>query len=530
MNKLEINNQIGVSFTEEVQSESFNQMMLNASGWEDKVITIIRDTPPPNLKFNVPTRISNSEIKLLNLNNYKSKLPEYAKSIFLFSYIKNECFITRHSEDAPLCLNGNAIEIGSLIGPENAEEGAKVRSFCLELLSHIEELANDDAAMSTNQLITINEIKRILKHFLENKAFGEKAGYSDFRHLIGLLERETQDFLPIFKRNLDLLEIQKKFSIKPPSLSSKLRGWEKIRTMVKSGLFTKSLMQTAENAKKMGLHPLPALPRNVTHVNLFATMDAINMLDERKRSGGQWLMYRTKIITFRELCASVKSSCIEMHDLISQWGDYSILTIKNKSQEWMADIGYRYLPVENMPKAVIPFQYKERESLFLHLKNSDLNHFIMFDDGCYSGKQFLGVLSLLYACLEKYGPLSNKKDIYFVFGHFPEDKYSKFLSGFEKFKPYNLSIKLFSGMLTKSCNKLMEEEGLNENMQNTIRELCNADNPQVSTEWKVPDFMSTSQFVTEGFINHHGRCGMKKWNNTKHPINPITPPYNAFFR
>ena len=333
----------------------------------------------------------------------------------------------------------------------------------------------------------------------------------------------------------DLVELQAKLPRQlNPQASRQLGRWDKIRTMVKAGLFTPNLVATAQRALKMGLHPIPALPRKQTIVNLYPTLDAINLLESNHRKAGRWLMHHTKAITFRELCHSIKLSCQQLRDSILEWDDYYLLSIQGKSQQWMADIAYRYLPVEQMPKGVLQIgHHTAGEDLFKHLKESGSNNFILFDDGAYSARQFHNYLDSLIFYLKKNGSFLERKNICFVFGHFPIDRYLE--ANYQKLvEDFNVRIHLISKFLTQKCLSLMEKENLTPALKGQIGDLAATWRPQLATEWKRPDYMSTALFISEGYLGEFSRAKYGELNAPNgsverlHGIGPLTdilPPY-----
>ena len=511
----------------------------------------VDSTPPitslslfPHLEFNIPTILTCSQVLALKIRitTNESALPEYADSIFQsVMQIGADNVITRRKKGEEPPLNGTSVQIAPLAGPkeEQSNEGLKVRTFCLELLSNIEDLQmakqnpltyEPHPGSTRDELIKIGEIKGIVRYFLELGALQKKAGLSDFTRLMSILAERAKGFLPIFKRYSDLVELQEKLSHKA---KGKISRWDKIRAMVLSRLFVRTLVETAEPARKIGLHPIPALPQYQTIVNLYPTIDAINLVESNHRQAGRWLMHHTRVITFRELCQSIKVSCEQLRDSILGWDDYYLLSIKGKSQEWMADIAYRYLPAEKMPKGVLPMDHDSvGKNLFNHIKTNS-NNFILFDDGAYSARQFYGYLGSLYLHLTHNGSLMEKKSIYFIFGYFPNDKYIE--ADFREFETFNVNINIISHILTKNCRALMDEEGLTPSVKKPIEDLAAVGNPQLVTEWKRPDFMSTSLFITEGYLGNYSRarCGELHIADDEsverlHGVGPFTnvvPPY-----
>lgn len=496
---------------------------------------------PPHLEFNIPTALTHSQFCKLEIlaSTLESTLPEYTDSTLLAQKIGDNFVVTRRKKNEPPPLNGKVAQIAPLAGPNETnkgfliDEGLKVRTFCLELLSNIEdfEMAKENVSLSREVRIKIEEAKEVVRYFLHHYALDKKAGFTDFLHLLLILEENVSELSSLVKRHVDLVHLQTKLPKKEKALACP-SPWNKIKTLIHSGLFTKNIVATAEPATKLGLHPIPALPRKQTVVNLFPTLDAINLLGSPYREAGRWLMHSASVVTFQELCHSIKASCDEMRETILQWDDYYLLSIKGKSQEWMADIAYRFLPQEKMPKGILQMEHHSvGDHLFDYLTHSESNNFILFDDGAYSGSQLGTYIFQLVGNLIHAGPFAKKKTLYFVFGHFPKDKYKADCINLEK---HNIQAKVLSHHLAENCDTLMQKEHLSPSLMEKIQDLARPDRPLLATEWKRPDFMSTSQFVTEGYHFLHDRTGYGELNVVTPkaerldgigPITDIIPPY-----
>jgi len=488
--------------------------------------------PLPQLEFNVPTILTNEQVIALKIriDTKKSDLPEYADSIFHWFCLSDGAVVTRKHLQPP-------IDIPPLVGPKKAaenegvlfSEGLKVRSFTLDLISHLEDLEMGPEELPVGKKILLKEAKDTLIWFLDMGVMKKEAGFTDFLGLMDLLQSKAEPFTPIFQRYVDLVKLQDKL---PRHIKKEEGHWDKIRKMVRSGLFNKTMVETAEHAKKIGLHPIPVLPKDQRIVNLYPTIDAINLLTSSHREAGRWLMNQTRVITFREMCQSIKASCEQLRDTILQWDDYCLLAIPKKSQAWMADIAYRYLPQEKMPREILNFShYSAGKDLYKHITTSGSDHFILFDDSAYSCQQLEGYLSDLNGQFEiKKSPdvPGKTKHIYIIFGSFPEDKYSdRKLIYYEELKRRNIEVHLVSNLLLKNCGSQMKKDDLSSDTQKQIEDLAVIDHPQVATEWKRPDFMSTSMFISQGFIHIHGKGIFGAHNYTSAEsldgVGPITP-------
>lgn len=503
-------------------------------------------SPERHLKFNIPTILTPPQILALKIHKttFESELPEYADSIFqCVMPIDGDYVVTRRKKNEAPPLNGKIVHILPLAGPKQAQcsEGLKVRTLCLELLSNLEDIQTEKQDPATKkpllgstqaEFIRIEEMKGVVRYFLEQGALQKKAGFSDFTRLLSLLQEEAKEFRPIFKRYAEWMALQEKL---PHKVRHKTSHWDKIRAMVCAGLFVRTLVETAASAQKIGLHPIPALPQRRIIVNLYPTIDAINLLESHYRQAGRWLMHHTRVMTFRELCRSTKASCEQLRDLILGWEDYYLLSIQGKSQAWMADIAYRYLPAEKLPKGVLNLDHHSAgEDLFNHLRKTSFNNFILFDDGAYSAQQFHQYLESLAFCLRQRGhPFIERKTIYFIFGHFPKDIYEE--SEFKEFEKFNVNIHTLSSLLVRNCRNLMDEENLTPTLKRQIGDLARVERPQLTTEWKRPDFVSTSLFISEGYLGFYSRARngelMMTNESVTHlhdgvgPLTDVIPPY-----
>lgn len=451
--------------------------------------------------------------------------------------------IRRKKGEAPP-LGGNPANLLPLQGPaekQNSggvldEEGLRVRTFCLELLSNLEDVIKQ---IPPDQAIKLEECKGVLRYFIENGALEKRAGFSDFLRFIERLRDQVPEIAPILKRFFDLVSWQKHLPKR-----KELNHWNRIKLAIQVGLF-KGIDQISERVEAVGLHSIPAIPKCERIVNLYPMIDAINLVESNHREAARWLMTRVRVFTFRELCQSIQQSCLQLRDPILSWDRYCLLTIKDKSQEWMADLAVRYLPKEKMPGQVLSMDHQEvGMNLLEHLKGSGFDHFILFDDGAYSGRQIDDYLSDLQRSLyyefqatdvPNVIQFERKKTIYLVFGFFPKDKDLQKEVVERKFEKYNVHIQVLTSCRIESCNTLMENEQLPDSMTEKVRHFAGSGiKPLIATEWKKPDFMSTPMFVTQGWTDQWGRARYgelrKAPSEVLHmdgegPLANVVPPY-----
>lgn len=370
-------------------------------------------------------------------------------------------------------------------------EGVKVRTFSLELLSNIEDLQNSLGDSSFFSLL-----KEALKHFLENGAHDARAGFTDFLKLIKVLKGQVHKFenpaaaeklMQQLERHTELVALQK--DLRPKSPASR---WAMIRTLVHSGL----LRGNGEH-----LWPMPAVPDQQTLVHAYPMLDAINLLASSYREAGRWVMHHTQILSFKELCQSIKESCEKLQETILSWDQYYLIGVRDKSQEWMTKIAGRYLPARHMPRGLLISTHATPFPLY-YFQNG--GNFMMFDDCGYSCQQLTTYLQSLLQELKTAGtPLSKPVNLCIIYGFLPDNQHpdgQNWQNFFHEFTKYNLHIELVTSRIIPTCQTLMEREKVHADLQQQIKKITNPKIPLLATEWKTPDFFSLSTFVTEGYI------------------------------
>jgi hypothetical protein len=393
--------------------------------------------------------------------------------------------------------------------PPIYEEGLKVRTFCLELLSNMEECTH------------IYAFKNAVRYFLEHGALQKQAGFADYLKLIEILEEGAKQINPLFensklfcilKKHSKIIHLQKNFPQKE-KISKKACQWDKIRTMVRAGLLTRDILKTADQAKRLGLRPVPLLPETPQLFNLYPIVDAINLLASDHREAGRWLMHHVKILTFRQLCESIQQSCHKLRQDILNFEDYYLLTIQGKSQEWMASIAYRYLPQEKLPVGNLTIGksgdvYDQVQKIGEIIIRTNSDNFLMFDDVTYSGtqlKEYLArlerQLSIYFSSKKNQSKFLKTKNIYFVYGASPKDQdWNSILKAFD-LERFNVKVHFICSHLFEKVDHLMDEENLTKSMRNKIHKHTSGNKTLVVTEWKTPDHVSVPCFVTNGFIS-----------------------------
>lgn len=400
-------------------------------------------------------------------------------------------------------------------GTHQLDEGLKVRTFSLELLSNIEDIAMAKPPLfEFDKKAPLNQFKLAVKAFLEQGALEKKAGLVDFSRLLDLLklhlshleETDRKKMSLIIEKHFCLVSIQQTLSerVFKPKKDSR---WDKIRVMITSGLLTPDLLIRSEEASKLGLRSLPPLPCLRTHYNLFPIVDSINLLKRNAREAGRWVVHHTGILTFRGLCQSIQRSCQSLKEQLGK-SDFYLLTVKGKSQEWMADIAYRYLPKEKMPSGILQIGKdggvtQHCDKLVEALAKTDASHYVLFDDASYTGTQLFEYVTHFKKVLEESRPFPVIKNIYFVYG-FSAKRIQERVDQLCKdwnFEKYKVKIHFIPGKQFDNIEEMMKKEGLSKEMEESIEEVCNTTMKSLlTTQWKTPDFVSTPMFVTTGHI------------------------------
>lgn len=510
-----------------------NKTIADNEGIEDQVDLDLQESHSQNtdainwdgtslLPFNEPFLVTADQLSLLGMqpNLSFSKLSQYADSIFRASWIDTGLLkIVRIKNEAS--INGEQIQLPAIKGPNNANEGMRVRTFCLELLSNLE----DNIILKANTKKR-EELIQCVKYYLENIAFLKQAGFTDYNDFLSILIKEVPECGSIFLKHRNIIELQR---FLPKSTPSKSSHWEKVRIIVRSGLLTPNLSEGASRAIQHGLRPLPPAPKRQRIIKLYSMLDAINTLATDYREAGRWLMHKIRIITFRELCSSIKKSCFSLHEEIANWEDFTFLTIPGKSQAWVADIAYRYLPIEKLTAVLTMTQRYTGREIYRHMTQSRSHNFLMFDDGAYSCEQFTRYLDEFAGEMREKEAFAATKNLYFIFGHFPKSKYESLSEKMEKFKKHNVNMKIITNNFTHSWENVKLDD-----ITKRASELSRRDKSEVVTEWKRPDFFSTSLYITEGYHNlkskaHLGELSVEMGSvetmNGEGPIAKIATPY-----
>ena len=390
---------------------------------------------------------------------------------------------------------------------QNACENSIVRSLSLELLSNLEDSTLQREIPSLINL-EIEKIKSLVKGFLENRALNDYACFNSFSALLKDIEIISQIDEPVLKIVEPILFRHKKIIENERSMSvqQKPSHCYILRSAIYLDLFKPDINKTLELSKKLNFKLFPNVPKPTRIFNTYAWLDNINLLHSSYRAAGRWLFEHMEIFTFKDLCRSLKKSCHLMKDKLLNLGEYQIVTIDKKSQTWVAEIAYRFLPQDNPPSAVLKLEDNVLSAdLFAPLFKSTCENFILFDDCAYTGTQFLRLISELYVKLtsgtytksESYCPYTTKR-IFFIYGASAVDL-NEIVKKYN-FDQYNVSVECVTSYEVKNLKTLLSQEDLSQKLVHKIKKLVsgnkNIEGKQTlfTTEWKRPDAVSIPSF------------------------------------
>lgn len=433
-------------------------------------------------------------------------------------------------------------------------EQIKVRTFSLELYTNIDELSSS-LPQNDPEIELTQKIKSIVGEFLKSKSINKTADFADFKDILCQISDViaaapeaivSKKIHVTVQRHLNLVDLQRQIKPRPPS-SSPAKAI--LRTLMKSGLLTPNLCALTEKAKalKLKFNPYPPLPQMTNMYNIYSLIDSVNRLAPEFTETGKWLLNHSTVLTFKELCASIKESCLKIREELLREDNYSILTIGGKSQSWMADIAIRFLPEDKLPKEVISVGIddcvvNQTADLLKTLESNRSSHYLIFDDACYSGKQLKDYLFNLTADLKK--PLAEPVRLTFIYGFMTDVNVQFYKENLEEFNIHLnvMSSHKISNMMQQLDNEKLPEEKIRQAQgvadfvdRLSIEEIRMwANKTLVVTEWKTPDGFSTCSFITKGFTWRY-RPELDEWvkgspNSAFDEIpviNEIQPPYRS---
>jgi hypothetical protein len=182
-----------------------------------------------------------------------------------------------------------------------------------------------------------------------------------------------------------------------------MKGWALIAAFIKTGLIAPRfhLSEKERLQPKAGLNAIVRFPLIEINLSQFNQEIFINCFTAQNQSLIKLILENVQILTFKHLLTNLEKCC---HTLFSQLQDkpYHVAVILGKSQAWIADLSYRYLPIKNLPKSVIEIGKITDKNKFETLKfNLDKlialtnGNVVLFDDVSYTGKQLLDFIKLI---------------------------------------------------------------------------------------------------------------------------------------
>ncbi len=460
-----------------------------------------------------------------------------------------------------------------------------IRTYCLELLSNIEELQAQTQDKTVSTLCTSLISDSIC--FVKELVFKNQVTFQNYRTLLlGFFDRiSEQNDLPIeqstklkniLDRQLNLIAL-KEAQIKakeakniPKSLKS--RGWRMIQSLFGAGLLVNNIEAISQVAAKKGLpfKSIPALPEEDRVVNLYPTIDFVNRLELKYREAGRWLVNHLNVLTVKDLTASIKEACVSLQSEIEGYDGYHLLTVDRKSQEWVANIAMRFLPIKNLPESFESIGNdggggEMTKDLLKVIKTSKFKKYLLFDDVSYTGTQLIKLLDALLVGLTRKN-FDNKEPNSFtlltiVFGFMSNDAMKTIQSYLASrgldFTKHNVYVKIVCKRHFDNIKATVENEDLDTDFKEKLAAVCTGwdtgssdsyslEKSSVVTEWKRPDWVSTPHALTEGFTSLHrfrtkefgypleklitekesdNTQGFSKPFDDKPPITKIVPPY-----
>lgn len=198
-------------------------------------------------------------------------------------------------------------------------------------------------------------------------------------------------------------------------------GWNFIATFLRNGLvkprfklpekeqfYAQSAKQEATDTdsqkyqlKSIVASPLTPIKLTVSRQNIF-----INSFAQEHQALASLIVQNLQILTFHDLLKNLELCC---NTLIRQLegAPYTVGVIEQKSQEWIANLAYRFLPLEHLPQQAVKLGKLKTQGL-LEVLNLDFKqlaemngNLVIFDDVSYTGKQIKDYLSMIHQYFNK---------------------------------------------------------------------------------------------------------------------------------
>lgn len=410
-------------------------------------------------------------------------------------------------------------------------EQIKVRSFSFQLLSALEDL-KDQTLPSCWSFMQANSQKKVIDEVIKplNLVLSCLSKYSHLDTYISLsdlalfvihardyaasrLSRSNFEKLnTILVVTEDLIALQNKLvhiPIFPKTIQQSAK--DRFRFLVNSGAIRLLGHLTAEEnaiAKQRGFSDHVLIPKQEHLVNRFAYSDTINSLSKEYREIARWLFNQIRVVSFKKLCISLKASC----DQLPLLDKPAIIGLRNKSQQWLADIGYRLLPKENRPARCLTVTFDTDGNQLVNGLNELIDHhdILIFDDGAYSGSQIEFFISKLCAVLENKQrqlegsfKFESTRNIYFLLGFANKKTMQDRLKDIDLTR-FNVNLQILCNDWIPSLEEKASADQLCaeqiERIKKIIGPYLTMDSILTSTSWKVPDAVSLSEFFSQGMV------------------------------
>lgn len=471
------------------------------------------------LAFDTMVVLNLSQMEKLHIKmTGESTLAWYVDSTFEMIPIGDYFFVTRRrkGEVYPQDELFDQLSARMVAGDNHEDEHDRTVLFCLEIQSGFEEILQSLAEQGDNRSIyLVKRLHALVNHFLSQNQLSS-ANYISL--LIMIIEHipdtELRQMDPIIERHKRILELPYFPRNRAPS------KWAIVSTFVKcSNLLRRD-------------GPFPLLPAEQTIINRYSLLGTGELIAQSHREIGRWLAEHIQVITFKELCQSIEHSCISLHGEIRTWDNYNIVTVKGKSQAWMADIAYSYLPADKMPTAVRAFVHRAG-GFFQSLEKGDTDHFLFFDDAVYSGKQLEEYLEdLRRDLIDKNERYASVKTIHVIVGFAPKATLEKLQAYADELAPFQVNVTIQAARISPTIGEMLETEGRSGEFIKKVGRIVQMNKPLMTTQWKTPDWFSLPQFFSNGFIPLHivrKDISLEKTLFRKPPVLQVEPPYKKPF-
>lgn len=426
------------------------------------------------------------------------------------------------------------IQKQDLLTPNLSEnEQNKARTLHLFLLCALEdfqeEISNnphlDTSDIEFDQLVVGDLKKPLFVLFQDPRQYvilNRKFSFSSLLEYISIIR--THAYIELSPCNYEKLERILKNVEAIVNLQAFLpKKWQKLRLFLKLGILKQKQLSVRPDAASKGFNPVVQTPSPITLINRCARADAENLLSTKYRKLGKWLFEQLQFISFDQLCKSIETSCKQLEGEIKTTGPYVMMGVKEKSQSWLADIAYRFLPKDNLPTHLAIAETED--DIYDVMDKNILDHNIMFiDDGIYSGEQLERTLNKLKKVLINLDTSLQKTTGHALFfqqqrlvtnivGYASPQKIQTILQKYS-FDHYNVKLQIVCNHHIPTLGDLVQKSSLDDREKKLLFDVAIGYGdetyepisssyltiPLVSTEWKTPDNLSLISYCSEGSL------------------------------